>query len=106
MLSCFEYEIEHHIIGTCCRTLLSIIHEDIEAKFYASDDSGDFKVYFRTPILYYLKNLLLSKQWNLSTYAWEFVHVGNLMRWLSPNELGRICKPLQRHLWNPKGQMK
>lgn len=87
----------------CCRTLPSIADEDIEAIFYALDDSGDFKVRFLTLIFYYCK-YLLSKQWNSSSDPWGFVHVGNLMYWLFSKSIEKNLLTLAMpSLWIWKG---
>ena len=82
----------------CCKALLSIVDEHIEAIFYALGDNGDFKVCF-CMLIFDRYRYLLSKQWNSLSYARGFIRVGNLMCWLSPCQHGRICWPLQRHLY-------
>ena len=44
-------------------------------------------------------NIFLANNGILHLDAWGFVHVGNLMCWLPPNQHGRICWPLQCHLF-------
>ena len=48
-LSCFE--IKHQSIGTCCKTLASLVDEDMKVIFYASEDNSNFKVHFCATIL-------------------------------------------------------